>query len=47
MDMNMLNKMFIISVYFNLFKCKIKLKWGMLVEGKKVKGNCYIDIFSF
>lgn len=35
MDMNMLNKMLTISVYLNLFKCKIKLKQGMLVQGKK------------
>lgn len=29
--MDMLNKMFMISVYFILFEYKIKLKWGMLV----------------
>lgn len=37
MDMNMLNKMLTtsISVYLNSFKCKIKLKRGMLVQEKK------------
>lgn len=34
MDMDMLNKMLTISVYFNSFKYKIKMKWGMLVQGK-------------
>lgn len=31
----MLNKMLIISVNFNSFKYKIKLKRGMLVQGNK------------
>lgn len=35
MDMNMLNKTLTISVYLNSFKCKIKLKRGMLVQGNK------------
>lgn len=46
MDMNMLNKMLTISIHLNSFKCKIKLKRGMLVEGKKAKGNCHTDILS-
>lgn len=35
MDMDMLNKMLTISVYFTSFEYKIKLKRGMLVQGKK------------
>lgn len=33
--MDMLNKMLIICVNFSSFKYKIKLKWGMLVQGNK------------